>query len=86
MSRPSVDADDGFPRASSLIADPAGIGLPMAGLFSAVALVDPARLVASSAKAQRELLWRPRYPQLRTIIQHAWNWHLECPKGYAQGG
>lgn len=46
---------------------------------------DPARLVASSAKAQRELLWRPRYPELRTIIQHAWNWHQACPMGYAQG-
>lgn len=40
MSRPQVDADDDFPRASSLIADPAGIGLPMAVLFSAMALVD----------------------------------------------
>jgi UDP-glucose 4-epimerase len=36
---------------------------------------DPAQLVASAAKAQRELDWRPRYPDLETIIQHAWGWH-----------
>jgi UDP-glucose 4-epimerase len=36
---------------------------------------DPAQLVASAAKAQRELDWRPRYPDLETIIQHAWAWH-----------
>ncbi len=36
---------------------------------------DPAQLVASAAKAQQELGWRPRYPLLETIIEHAWNWH-----------
>ncbi|OPZ84245.1 MAG: UDP-glucose 4-epimerase [bacterium ADurb.Bin429] len=43
---------------------------------------DPARLVASSAKAIQELGWRPRYPRLRTIIEHAWNWHKSHPEGY----
>jgi UDP-glucose 4-epimerase len=46
---------------------------------------DPARLVASSAKARRQLGWRPRYPDLRTIIEHAWNWHQSNPSGYAAG-
>ncbi|MEB3333264.1 MAG: UDP-glucose 4-epimerase GalE [Synechococcaceae cyanobacterium] len=36
---------------------------------------DPAQLVASAGKAQRELGWRPRYPDLGTIIEHAWAWH-----------
>lgn len=36
---------------------------------------DPPVLVASSAKARRELGWQPRYPELKTILQHAWNWH-----------
>ncbi|MFM7085524.1 MAG: UDP-glucose 4-epimerase GalE [Cyanobium sp.] len=36
---------------------------------------DPAQLVASAERAQRELGWRPRYPDLATIIQHAWSWH-----------
>lgn len=36
---------------------------------------DPAVLVASSAKASRELGWKPRYDQLDEIIRTAWVWH-----------
>jgi UDP-glucose-4-epimerase GalE len=43
---------------------------------------DPDVLVASSEKIQRELGWRPRYTDLRTIIETAWNWHRRHPKGY----
>jgi UDP-glucose 4-epimerase len=43
---------------------------------------DPAILVAASERIQTELGWNPRYPQLDTIIEHAWNWHKKHPKGY----
>jgi len=43
---------------------------------------DPARLVASSDKIQRELGWIPKYPELTTIIQTAWEWHKKHPNGY----
>ncbi|MHB1001696.1 MAG: UDP-glucose 4-epimerase GalE [Armatimonadota bacterium] len=43
---------------------------------------DPARLVASSDKLKRELGWSPKYPDLHTIIEHAWRWHSEHPNGY----
>ena len=43
---------------------------------------DPARLVASSEKLKKELGWKPRYPELHTIIEHAWRWHSEHPNGY----
>ncbi len=36
---------------------------------------DPAQLVAAAGKAHRELGWRPRYPELAAIIEHAWSWH-----------
>jgi UDP-glucose 4-epimerase len=36
---------------------------------------DPAVLVASSEKANRELGWKPRYTQLDEIIRTAWVWH-----------
>ncbi|QCH14435.1 UDP-glucose 4-epimerase GalE [Synechococcus sp. CB0101] len=36
---------------------------------------DPPVLVASAALAMRELGWIPRYPELRTMIEHAWQWH-----------
>ncbi len=35
---------------------------------------DPAILIASSKKASQLLRWKPRYPELESIIQHAWNW------------
>ena len=43
---------------------------------------DPARLVAGSDKIKRELGWTPRFPELRDIIQTAWNWHSSHPNGY----
>jgi UDP-glucose 4-epimerase len=36
---------------------------------------DPAVLIASNEKALQVLGWRPRYPELDTIISSAWNWH-----------
>ena len=45
---------------------------------------DPAVLVASSDKIRRELGWEPKYPDLRTIMEMAWNWHVSNPKGYAK--
>jgi UDP-glucose-4-epimerase GalE len=43
---------------------------------------DPPELVASADKIQRELRWRPRYADLRPIIETAWNWHRTHPRGY----
>ena len=43
---------------------------------------DPAVLVASSEKIRRELGWEPLYPDLRTIVEHAWEWHRTHPHGY----
>lgn len=36
---------------------------------------DPAVLVASSAKARRELGWAPAYEALEAILDTAWRWH-----------
>jgi UDP-glucose 4-epimerase len=43
---------------------------------------DPPALVASAGKIERELGWRPRYTELRPIIETAWRWHHSHPKGY----
>ena len=43
---------------------------------------DPAVLVASSEKIQRELQWQPRYADLETIVASAWQWHQRHPEGY----
>lgn len=36
---------------------------------------DSPALVGSSEKARRVLGWSPRYAELETILEHAWNWH-----------
>ena len=43
---------------------------------------DPARLVASSARAHSELGWRPRLAALDDIVGTAWRWHSANPRGY----
>jgi UDP-glucose 4-epimerase len=43
---------------------------------------DPARLVANAAKAKLVLGWQPKYPQLDSIVQTAWDWHRTNPDGY----
>lgn len=36
---------------------------------------DPAMLVASSGRIIEELGWKPRYAELETIVETAWEWH-----------
>jgi UDP-glucose 4-epimerase len=43
---------------------------------------DPAVLVASSEKIQRELKWHPQHAELEQIIASAWKWHQAHPNGY----
>jgi UDP-glucose 4-epimerase len=43
---------------------------------------DPARLVAGAEKAKSLLGWKPEYADLKTIVQHAWDWHRTHPAGY----
>ena len=43
---------------------------------------DPPVLVASSDRIQKDLGWRPRYTDLRALVETAWNWHRSRPKGY----
>jgi len=43
---------------------------------------DPATLIAGSDKIRDELGWRPRYPDLRDIVESAWLWHRAHPEGY----
>jgi UDP-glucose 4-epimerase len=47
-------------------------------------LGDPAVLIASSNRAKQELGWKPQFCQLEAIIESAWSWLKDHPKGYAQ--
>ncbi len=44
---------------------------------------DPPALVATGDRIRRELGWEPKYPTLRQIVETAWAWHRQNPKGYA---
>ena len=43
---------------------------------------DPPVLIASSERIREELDWEPQYPDLETIVAHAWEWHRSHPGGY----
>jgi UDP-glucose-4-epimerase GalE len=43
---------------------------------------DPPALVAAAEKIQKDLGWKPRYTEVRPIVETAWNWHSKNPKGY----
>jgi len=43
---------------------------------------DPAVLISSSNKANKELGWKPQFSDLNTIIETAWKWHRNHPNGY----
>lgn len=44
---------------------------------------DAPALVADPRKLMERLGWRPRYPEIRAIIETAWRWHAAHPDGYA---
>lgn len=43
---------------------------------------DASQLVASWDKAHRLLGWQPEYPDLSSMIAHAWHWFQRYPYGY----
>jgi UDP-glucose 4-epimerase len=42
---------------------------------------DPAVLIASSAKIETELGWKPKYTHLDDIVRSAWEWHQQRYQG-----
>jgi UDP-glucose 4-epimerase len=43
---------------------------------------DPPALYADSSKAQRELGWKVKFPDINSIVATAWNWHKNHPAGF----
>ena len=43
---------------------------------------DPARLIASSEKAQRVLKWKRNHKDVKSIISSAWNFHQKYKEGF----
>ena len=45
---------------------------------------DPPALYADSSKAQRELGWKPKFPDIGSVVATAWKWHSKHPEGYGE--
>jgi UDP-glucose 4-epimerase len=43
---------------------------------------DPPALFADSTKAQKELGWKVKFPDIESIVASAWKWHSTHPNGY----
>ena len=58
-------------------------GHPIAVVESPRRAGDPAVLIASSKKIRRELGWQPKFHDLKSILDSAWQWHRGHPNGYS---
>lgn len=43
---------------------------------------DPVAIYADNTKIKNTLAWEPKYSDLKTIIETAWNWHKNHPHGF----
>lgn len=57
-------------------------GHPIPAVESLRRAGDPAMLIASSQKAKDILGWKPKHDSLEEIIESAWRWHKNHPKGF----
>lgn len=57
-------------------------GHPIPAKVEARRAGDPAVLIASSARTEAELGWKPKRPSLEAIMESAWSWHQRHPNGY----
>ena len=58
------------------------VGKPVKVIESPRRPGDPPALFADSAKAQRELGWKVKFPDIDSIVTTAWKWHSTHPNGY----
>jgi UDP-glucose 4-epimerase len=57
-------------------------GVPFSSPIGKRRAGDPARLIASPEKIKKELNFKPKYSDLKTIVKSAWKWHKTHPKGF----
>jgi UDP-glucose 4-epimerase len=58
------------------------VGKPVKVVESPRRAGDPPALYADSTKAQRELGWKVKFPEIESIVATAWKWHSSHPAGY----
>ncbi|HUE87777.1 MAG TPA: UDP-glucose 4-epimerase GalE [Vicinamibacterales bacterium] len=80
----AYNAGTGHPHSVKQVIETVGrvVGAPVQWTPAPRRPGDPAALYASSDRLQRELGWKPAYPELQLIVQHAWQWHRSHPHGH----
>ena len=78
----NLGSGDGFTVQEIVTAAEQVTGVSVRREMAARRAGDPAILVAGAEKARRELGWQPRFTDVRTILQTAWQWHRSHPQGY----
>jgi UDP-glucose 4-epimerase len=58
-------------------------GHPIPAIIAEQRAGDPAKLVADSTLAKKELGWKPEYEDVRKVVTSAWNWFQKHPNGYS---
>lgn len=58
------------------------VGKPVKVMESPRRPGDPPALYADSTKAQRDLGWKVKFPDIESIVATAWKWHSKHPNGY----
>ena len=58
------------------------VGRPIPHEFAGRRDGDPPVLIGSADRLRSELGWSPRYPEIRQIVQTAWDWHRRHPEGF----
>lgn len=76
----NLGSGNGFSNLQVLQAVARVTGLPLPYDICPRRAGDPATLIASSSKAEKELGWKRRYTSLDDIIATAWNWYGKLPQ------
>ncbi len=73
---------EGFSVKEMIEASRSVTGHPIPARISERRPGDPAKLIASSERAKKELGWKPKFTSVEDIIKSAWKWHQNKPKGF----
>jgi UDP-glucose 4-epimerase len=78
----NVGSGNGFSVREVIEAARVVTGHPIPAVESPRRPGDPARLIASPKKIEKELGWKPQFTNLHDILSSAWEWHRSHPNGY----
>jgi UDP-glucose 4-epimerase len=82
----NLGSETGFSVREVIDACERACGHPIARVVHPRRAGDPPYLVANSSAIRMALGWTPRYPDLSTIVEHAWAWERKRAQASATAG